>query len=47
MNRSSNFIELLEKSPAFSDIQLKDDRHSEQPGADKIQLQLTADYATI
>lgn len=41
------FIELLEKSPAFSDIQLKDDRHSEQPGADKIQLQLTANYATI
>jgi Tfp pilus assembly protein PilN len=40
------FIQLLEKSPAFSDIRLKDDRRSDQVGTDKIQLQLSAAYAT-
>ncbi len=41
------FLEALEKSKAFSDIQLKDDRRSDQPGADKIELSLSAWYATI
>jgi hypothetical protein len=41
------FLDLLEKSHAFSDIRLKDDRRSDQPGQDKIQLQLSALYATI
>jgi hypothetical protein len=40
------FLESLEKSKAFSDIRLLGDRHSDQPGADKIELQLTAMYAT-
>ena len=40
------FIESLEKSHAFSNIRLKDDRHSDQPGNDRVQLQLSAVYAT-
>jgi hypothetical protein len=40
------FIEALEKSRAFSNIQLIGDRRSEQPGADKIELQLTAQFST-
>jgi hypothetical protein len=40
------FIESLEKSHAFSNIRLKDDRHSDQPGSDRVQLQLSAIYAT-
>ena len=40
------FIESLEKSHAFSNIRLKDDRHSDQPNVDKIQLVLSAVYAT-
>jgi Tfp pilus assembly protein PilN len=42
------FLQALEKSHVFSDIQVKDDRHAEQnaPG-DKITVQLTAWYSTI
>jgi hypothetical protein len=40
------FIESLEKSHAFSNIRLKDDRHSDQPNTDKIQLVLSTVYAT-
>ena len=39
------FIEALEKSHAFSNIRLKDDRRSDQPNTDKIQLILSATYA--
>ena len=40
------FLETLEKSKAFSDIRLLGDRRSDQPGTDKIELQLTAMYST-
>jgi hypothetical protein len=40
------FLETLEKSKAFSDIRLIGDRRSDQPGTDKIELQLTAMYST-
>ncbi len=42
------FLETLEKSPAFSNVQVQEERHSEQPAAgfDKIVLQLTAWYQT-
>jgi Fimbrial assembly protein (PilN) len=41
------FLEALEKSKAFSDIQVKSERHETQAGSvDKIQLQLSAWYAT-
>jgi Tfp pilus assembly protein PilN len=42
------FLQNLERSKVFSDIQVKDDRHSEQlAGGDKITVQLTAWYSTI
>jgi hypothetical protein len=41
------FLQNLERSKVFSDIQVKDDRHSEQlSGGDKITVQLTAWYST-
>jgi Tfp pilus assembly protein PilN len=41
------FLESLEKSPAFSGIQVTEERHQDQtPAADKIVMQLTAWYAT-
>ena len=41
------FLQNLERSKVFSDIQVKDDRHSDQAsGADKITVQLTAWYST-
>ncbi len=41
------FLQNLERSKVFSDIQVKDDRHSDQTsGADKITVQLTAWYST-
>jgi Tfp pilus assembly protein PilN len=40
------FIEALEKSHAFSNIRLRDDRRSDQINTDKIQLILSAVYAT-
>jgi hypothetical protein len=40
------FLEGLEKSKAFSDIRLEDDRRSDEPGKDKIELKLTAVYST-
>jgi len=42
------FLEELEKSPAFSNVQVQEERHSEQPTAasDQIVLQLTAWYQT-
>ena len=42
------FIEALEKSPAFSNVQIQGERHSEQitPSSDKITLELTALYET-
>jgi Tfp pilus assembly protein PilN len=41
------FLQNLERSKAFSDIQVKDDRHSDQlSGGDKITVQLTAWYST-
>src|ERR1700677_836924 len=42
------FIEAREKSPAFSNVQIQGERHSEQitPSSDKITLELTALYET-
>src|ERR1700690_124171 len=42
------FLEELEKSPAFSNVQVQEERHSEQQtaAADQIVLQLTAWYQT-
>src|SRR6202042_958347 len=41
------FLQNLERSKVFSDIQVKDDRHSDQlSGGDKITVQLTAWYST-
>jgi Tfp pilus assembly protein PilN len=42
------FLETLEKSQAFSNVQVQEERHSEQPtsASDKIVLQLTAWYQT-
>ena len=41
------FLQNLERSKVFSDIQVKDDCHSEQlSGGDKITVQLTAWYST-
>jgi len=40
------FLQSLERSKVFSDIQVKDDRRSDQPGSDKITVQLTAWYST-
>lgn len=42
------FLQALEKSPVFSDIQIREERHLDQAAAgDKIVLELTAWYATI
>ena len=42
------FLQALEKSKAFSDIRVKSDRSSDQPGdPDRITLDLTAWYSTI
>jgi Tfp pilus assembly protein PilN len=42
------FLQNLERSKVFSDIQVKDDRHSDQlNGGDKITVQLTAWYSTL
>jgi hypothetical protein len=41
------FLQTLEKSSAFSDIHVTDDRHQDRQGtADPITLQLTAWYST-
>jgi Tfp pilus assembly protein PilN len=42
------FIEALEKSPAFSNVQVQGERHSDQvtPSSDRITLELTALYET-
>jgi len=42
------FIEALEKSPAFSNVQVQGERHSDQitPTSDRITLELTALYET-
>ncbi len=41
------FLQNLERSKVFSDIQVKDDRHNEQnSGNDRITVQLTAWYST-
>jgi Tfp pilus assembly protein PilN len=41
------FLEALEKSKAFSDIQVQDDKHSDQlSSADRVQIVLTASYVT-
>lgn len=41
------FLESLEKSPVFSGIQVKDEKHQDQAGAtDKVLLDLRAWYAT-
>jgi Tfp pilus assembly protein PilN len=41
------FLQNLERSKVFSDIEVKDDRHTEQTAAgDKITVQLTAWYST-
>jgi Tfp pilus assembly protein PilN len=41
------FLQALEKSKVFSDIRVKNDRADDQPGADRITVDLTAWYATI
>jgi Tfp pilus assembly protein PilN len=41
------FLQALEKSKAFSDIQVKDDRHDNQAGSDPITVELIAWYSTI
>jgi Tfp pilus assembly protein PilN len=41
------FLESLERSKAFSAIQVKNERHQEQAGQDKVVLELSAWYATI
>lgn len=42
------FLELLEKSPAFSNVQVQGERHQDQitSASDKITLELTASYET-
>jgi len=40
------FLEAIEKSNAFSGMVVKDERHSDQPGSDRIRLQLTVWYST-
>jgi Tfp pilus assembly protein PilN len=40
------FLQNLERSKVFSDIQVKDDRRSDQPGNDRITVALTAWYST-
>jgi hypothetical protein len=40
------FLETLEKSSVFSGVQVKDEKHSDQPGSDKVVLNLRAWYAT-
>jgi Tfp pilus assembly protein PilN len=41
------FLQALENSKVFSDIRVKNDRHDDQPGSDRITVDLTAWYATI
>jgi len=41
------FLEALEKSKVFSDVRVKSDRRDDQPGGDRIIVDLTAWYATI
>jgi hypothetical protein len=42
------FLQALEKSKAFSDIRVKNDRNADQPGdPDRITVDLTAWYSTI
>ena len=41
------FLEALEKSKVFSDIRVKRDHREDQPGGDRITVDLTAWYATI
>jgi len=40
-------LEALEKSKVFSDVRVKSDRRDDQPGGDRIIVDLTAWYATI
>ena len=41
------FLQALEKSKVFSDIRVKSDHRDDQPGADRITVDLTAWYATL
>jgi len=41
-----DFLETMEKSKAFTGMVVKDERHSDQPGKDRITLQLTVWYST-
>jgi hypothetical protein len=40
------FLEAIEKSRTFSGMVVKDERHSDRPGTDRITLQLTVWYST-
>jgi Tfp pilus assembly protein PilN len=40
------FLEAVEKSRAFTGMVVKDERHSDQPGKDRITLRLTVWYST-
>jgi len=40
------FLEAIEKSKTFSGMVVKDERHSDRPGTDRITLQLTVWYST-
>ena len=43
---SPTFLQQVEKSPVFSGMVVKEERRSDQPGADKIVLSLTVWYST-
>lgn len=40
------FLEAIEKSKTFSGVVVKDEHHSDQPGSDRITLELTVWYST-
>jgi Tfp pilus assembly protein PilN len=40
------FLEAIEKSKTFSGMVIKDEHHSDQPGSDRITLELTVWYST-
>lgn len=41
------FLEAVEKSKTFTGMVVKDERHSDEPGKDRITLRLTVWYSTI
>jgi Tfp pilus assembly protein PilN len=41
------FLEAVEKSKTFSGMVVKNEHHSDQPGSDRIKLELTVWYSTI